>query len=71
LFAVPLEEVGAEESAVCEYPSVELDVVDGAAVIEDVTWFEACVGVDCAEFAEEAVSGGAEEVGPLVGAAWA
>jgi hypothetical protein len=39
LFAVPLEEVGAEESAVCEYPSVELDVVDGAAVIEDVTWF--------------------------------
>jgi hypothetical protein len=71
VFALPFDQRVAELSAVGEHPGVELDVVEGAAVVEDVAGFEAGAGVDDADVAEEAVSGGAEEVGPFVGAAGA
>jgi hypothetical protein len=69
IVAVPVEQRSAELSAVGEYPGVELDVVDGAAVVEDVSGFEAAARVYDAEIAEQAVPRGAEEVGPFVGAA--
>jgi hypothetical protein len=71
VLAVPLKQRRAEYSPVGEYPGVELDVVDGAAVVEDVSGFETAAGVDDAHVAEEAVARGAEEVGPFVGATWA
>jgi hypothetical protein len=52
VFAVPVDQRRVELSAVGEYPGVELDIVDGAAVVEDVPGFEAAVGVDDADVAE-------------------
>ena len=49
-----------------QWPGIQLDVVDGAAVVEYAAWIEASVGVDVAVPAQEAVAGGGQEVGPFV-----
>ncbi len=68
-FAVPFEEGPVEQLAVGEDPGVELEVVDDVAVVVQGAGLVAGRGFDVPGLLEEAVAGGAELVGPGVGAA--